>query len=333
MKIEQLKITDFRGLSNLSLDFRDPAGKPLDLIVLAGPNGCGKTSVLEACLIAVGYGPLPEGKEKPDYNIHEKAKDFEIRLDMRNAAGVVNRITHTRKTRFNQENDAQNSLHNELHVAAIEYFSSWREPKLVGSLSITAGKRGKRPKPQTENRLWILKQSLINLTAHRAISQPQQSLPVANLEQHIFDKLNGAWKLFYPERHQRFIVGSVDDDWDKGFDLFLVDETIDLRISVDKLSSGEIEVLTMLGWFAVQKSDLDILFIDEPELHLHQSWHRVILKALRTLLPNTQIICATHSAEVLDSVDYYRRFTLLEANDPRIRLAEETATDGVCGVE
>ena len=320
MKIKRLELSDFRGIKSLSLELCDPGGNPLDLAVVAGPNGCGKTSVLEACLIALGYGPLPEGKEKAEYNVREQGGDFRITLLVQTGSGNDLNIEHSKNTRGHDDADSENGPRAELSRAAFEYFSSWREPKLVGSLPVTAGKPGKRPKPNKENRLWILKQDLINLTAHQAFLERGQQLSLmGDREESVFERINSAWKLFYPRKDQRFVAEPVSEDWEKGFDLFLKEADGDFKISVDKLSAGEIEVLTMLGWFAIRKSPIDILFIDEPELHLHQSWHRVILKALRKVLPDTQIVCATHSPEVLDSVDFYQRFTLLEESDPRVR--------------
>lgn len=43
-----LKIRGFRGIDALDLDFRGPDGKPNPLVVLCGPNGGGKTTVLDA---------------------------------------------------------------------------------------------------------------------------------------------------------------------------------------------------------------------------------------------------------------------------------------------
>jgi predicted ATP-binding protein involved in virulence len=45
-----------------------------------------------------------------------------------------------------------------------------------------------------------------------------------------------------------------------------------------------------------------ILLIDEVELHLHPKWQQTIITDLRTAFPNTQIIVATHSPEVLTTV-------------------------------
>lgn len=46
-----------------------------------------------------------------------------------------------------------------------------------------------------------------------------------------------------------------------------------------------------------------ILLIDEIELHLHASWQQTVIPKLREIFPNTQIICTTHSPQVLTSVE------------------------------
>ena len=45
-----------------------------------------------------------------------------------------------------------------------------------------------------------------------------------------------------------------------------------------------------------------ILLIDEIELHLHPRWQQTVIPNLRAAFPNTQIIAATHSPEVLTTV-------------------------------
>ena len=47
MKIKNLHIKEYNGLENLDINF-ESEGKVLDLIVLAGINGSGKTRVLES---------------------------------------------------------------------------------------------------------------------------------------------------------------------------------------------------------------------------------------------------------------------------------------------
>lgn len=45
-----------------------------------------------------------------------------------------------------------------------------------------------------------------------------------------------------------------------------------------------------------------ILLIDEIELHLHPKWQQTVIPNLRAAFPNTQLIVATHSPEVLTTV-------------------------------
>jgi len=48
--LKSLSIRDFRGIESLDLDFLGPDGLPNSLVVIGGPNGSGKTSVLEAAI-------------------------------------------------------------------------------------------------------------------------------------------------------------------------------------------------------------------------------------------------------------------------------------------
>ena len=48
MRIVSISIHGFRAIDELSLDLRDDLGRPKDVVTLAGPNGCGKTSILYA---------------------------------------------------------------------------------------------------------------------------------------------------------------------------------------------------------------------------------------------------------------------------------------------
>lgn len=47
MKFGKINIKNYKILKNLKLDFTDKKGKALDIVVLAGLNGTGKTSILE----------------------------------------------------------------------------------------------------------------------------------------------------------------------------------------------------------------------------------------------------------------------------------------------
>lgn len=170
--------------------------------------------------------------------------------------------------------------------------------------------------------MWRLKQYLVNLQARKGFDDYRLPPALRDTPENVFPHLNRLWKMFYPDRDERFVALPASADVESGFDV-LLERSGSERIPMDLLSSGEIEILCLLGLIVTKEERPDILFIDEPELHLHPAWHRTILRALRSVMPDTQMICATHSEEVLDSVYSYERFTILPSDDPRIRLVDE----------
>lgn len=72
----------------------------------------------------------------------------------------------------------------------------------------------------------------------------------------------------------------------------------------DGLSSGQKEIISTLFliWYSTRKTPCVVL-IDEPELHLNSEWHREFINRLIKLAPNNQYIVATHSEDVMDSVE------------------------------
>lgn len=78
----------------------------------------------------------------------------------------------------------------------------------------------------------------------------------------------------------------------------------DLRISpaagvtIERLSSGEKQLLILLIEALLQRQRPFVFLADEPELSLHIAWQRMIVRAIRDLNPNAQIIVATHSPEI-----------------------------------
>ena len=54
MKIARAVIENFRHIEKLELDFTDSLDRVRDLMLLVGPNACGKTTVLDALAAALG---------------------------------------------------------------------------------------------------------------------------------------------------------------------------------------------------------------------------------------------------------------------------------------
>ncbi|MDM1248345.1 ATP-binding protein [Acinetobacter sp. R933-2] len=77
------------------------------------------------------------------------------------------------------------------------------------------------------------------------------------------------------------------------------------RHSLDDLSSGERHILTFLVTVLFKCNDRDLLLIDEPEMSLNTSWQSDLLGLLKELVPNTQIIVASHSPFIVSGRSDY----------------------------
>jgi predicted ATPase len=73
----------------------------------------------------------------------------------------------------------------------------------------------------------------------------------------------------------------------------------DIRLS--NLSSGEKQMLIILGEALLQRSSATIYIADEPELSLHISWQESLIDNVRSLNPNAQIVFATHSPDIVST--------------------------------
>lgn len=72
-------------------------------------------------------------------------------------------------------------------------------------------------------------------------------------------------------------------------------------LALQNLSSGEKQLLIILGQSLLQESKSHIYIADEPELSLHVEWQEKLVSSLKRINPNSQIIFATHSPDIVGS--------------------------------
>lgn len=74
------------------------------------------------------------------------------------------------------------------------------------------------------------------------------------------------------------------------------------------LSSGEQEVFFVLSFFLRNDIQNSIILVDEPELHLHPELARQMIKIMLSIKPGNQIWLATHNAELVDEAGRDRTY-------------------------
>lgn len=92
----------------------------------------------------------------------------------------------------------------------------------------------------------------------------------------------------------------IDKDFSLGDDggALIVRSSLTGLVPIEKLSSGEKQLLILLTEALLQNENTCVYLADEPELSLHIEWQRKIIPAIKKLNNNAQIIAATHSPEV-----------------------------------
>lgn len=321
--IHHIRIEKFRRIRDvLELDLRTPRGRPSSLTVIAGPNGCGKTSVLEAVLLGLGQEDLIvrdiEASEREGSwraTVPEGARiQLTVSLDVRGGREETWVRTRDEHYRIRDDDSHEDLLDYSAGIRGsllVEYFSSWRAPALVGAVKPQAA--GRRPANNETNRLWRLKQRFadeyIRVGMQRTVAGSAVNKPAQWLQ-----RINRAWRRFHQNDGTTIEAELVDRQEGALVDLAVMQGN-ERICSVDQLSSGEIEVLVFEQWIILNEIQAGLLLIDEPELHLHASWQATILPALRDLAPRIQILAATHSDAVWDQAS--ERFLLVDENDPR----------------
>jgi len=316
--LASLSIRNFRGIDSLDLDFRGPDGLPNRLIVIGGPNGCGKTAVLEAALILMGGASLATGLVGKKA-IRRGADDFSLEGIAEDPTGGGGKVSCLINSSLSL---AVN------YPVSISYFPSSRSSWLGGPVDVSLGHFEPSSQETSRDRLLTVKRRLVNAAAAERFAEGG-SQPI-NYYSRLIRSINQAWSEFDSTDGVSFAVELADrDEPQRGsFDLFYR-RPGHPRLEVDLLSSGQQELLLFFADLVPDQVRGGIVFIDEPELHLDPQWHRPFLRSLMRLQPNSQFIVTTHSTEIFDAARSYEQHFLVPETDPRARLWPEKRISSV----
>ena len=290
MKIKNLHIKEFKGLRDISINF-EKNDEPLDLVVLAGSNGSGKTRVLESILKYfqdnlnykqnnIEVGIFYEEKEK---NCISNVRDFFYRLEsfsycetndplrekhieIKNKLDILPKVIYVpTEINFQKMNVASTTLVQEYKFINVVNTNLIKDiPSYIATKMISAMLKNKNEK-------------------------------VGDVQKKVFNEINEIFE-------NLSIDVKVEDISQDGRNITLFTNSSGDEFDINELSSGEKQLFLRTLAIKMLNPENSIILIDEPELSLHPKWQQKIVDVYRKIGENNQIIIATHSPHILGSV-------------------------------
>jgi hypothetical protein len=324
MRITKLSIKNFKSLIDFSIE-----NLP-DMVVLAGPNGVGKSSVLQAIVhLKETVGPYG-GYRIPnivssnaefaevsaifkltdrefDYltkvvNIPNPPRDAQCDIRINKQGEIVQRNVSAGLSQILQLYDRENYP----QIGVIDYIDPHRlfRPKDITSLQVSglslSGEKQRRI-ALGENKFDQLKEFLaqIKLRDLQELQDFVRSHPSGPISS-IPDSLEPVKRLFTSLLAPKEFY---DVDLSRSPVKYVV-KTPGGAVDIDNLSSGEKEILFVFTELMKLKLNDSIILFDEPDLHLHEEIQRRIPNALKQLGDGNQLWITTHSLGIMSQANY-----------------------------
>ena len=318
MRVNRLALEDFRGVRKLELLF------PTDVTVLAGINGAGKSTVLDALATMLWrVGGLLQDK-------HRERRPLQAN-DVRNGASESLFMIET-SGRLGKLDWGLRATRTLSRVS-----KRWQAQALTVAMSAL------------QRELQIDPTNSIPFAVYYRTNRAVLDIPLRIRKRHSFNQfaafdeaLDGSWssfRLFFEWFREREDFENQERARAKHFvdpQLRAVRDALaelvpgfgDLRVQrqplrmtvqkggaeldVGQLSDGEKCLVAMVSDLARRLALANpaspdplmggaIVLIDEIELHLHPQWQRMVIPSLQRTFPNCQFIVTTHSPQVLGS--------------------------------
>ena len=343
--ISSLKINAVRHLKDVGIVVSDD-GKMRHLI-LTGPNGSGKTSVLQALFRHLKL--LVEDRRLQHFNLRDDLAAFQrekenarARGDERQEKRYANAIEHKGKLIDSWWGEVDPVIANEKAVAEdfaarqfiVAYYADDRHEKFIAPQTPT------RPNLDfaiSESKVKDFLQFLVHLKIQQALAKNEGQNKDADAIDRWFADFEGILQDIFADSTLRLAF----DYKTYSFEM----ETDGKRISFTALSAGYSAALDIVADLILKMQTSNqltrgfdmrgIVLIDEIETHLHLSLQKIILQILTRVFPNIQFIISSHSPFVINSVSNVTVFDLKsrERIEDLTEYSYEALAEGVFGVD
>lgn len=284
MKIKKIHIKQFKRFTDLTIQNIPNTAR---LIILVGPNGCGKTSIFEAFNQWYRYKGWGWGTADVTYfekiNFTNESHYFDLGQN-------VNIDFYDLKNESNRE-----------QIQGKFYFrSAYRNDP---NFSISSLSRMENPANRVQDNLMNTDtkvsenyQRLISKTMTGLYSRDYDELKVKELREKILGKIQSSLNNIFPDLQLLDIGDPLEDG------SFFFKKGIIEKYHYKNLSAGEKSAFDLILDLTIKQEYYpnSVFCIDEPESHMHTSLQEKVLEELYKSIPdNSQLWIATHSIGML----------------------------------
>ena len=312
MKIEKVHIKNIKGIKDLELSFKKD-DKILDLIVLAGVNGSGKTTILES---------IKDFFNNKNINYEEPKKsnvDLDIffeKFEKKNIEEAEKSSNNYKQPLWNFFNALQsyqyekynnNGLYQNLIAKRFEnppkiiYVPAENKFEEIQTYSTTLSKEYKFINIVNSNVIRDIPSYIA--TRRNYLATIEEDLTMKEITNKVVNEINSIFDIF--ELDVKLKGFSKDE---KTMPIF--ENSAGEEFDINDLSSGEKQLFLRTLSIKMLEPKNSIILIDEPELSLHPKWQQRIIEVYKKIGENNQIIVATHSPHILGSVSNENIFIL-----------------------
>ena len=321
MKIEKVHIKNIKGIKDLELSFRKD-DKILDLIVLAGINGSGKTTILEAIKDFFNNTNISyDEPEKSNIYLNIFFEDFEKKQIEEAEKSSIDNYEHKLQDFFSalQSYEYNRKNNGEYYSYLIAKFFE-NPPKIIyvpaenkfeeiQTYSTTLSKKYKFINTINSNIIRDIPSYIA--TRRNYLATIEEDLTMKEITNKVVNEINGIFDIL--ELDVKLKGFSKDE---KTMPVF--ENSAGEEFDINDLSSGEKQLFLRTLSIKMLEPKNSIILIDEPELSLHPKWQQRIVEVYKKIGENNQIILATHSSHILGSVSNENIFILYRNENGKI---------------
>ncbi|EGN66220.1 AAA family ATPase [Fusobacterium animalis] len=320
MKIEKVHIKNIKGIKDLELSFKKN-NKILDVIVLAGVNGSGKTTILEAIKDFFNNKNVNyDEPKKSNVNLNIFFEEFE-KKKIKEAEKSSNNNKRPLWDFFSALQNYEiyikrSDKHYHTHIAKkfdippkIIYVPAENKFEEIQTYSTTLSKEYEFINTINSNVIRDIPSYIA--TRRNYLATIEEDLTMKEVTNKVVNEINGIFSIL--ELDVKLKGFSKDE---KTLPIF--ENSAGEEFDINNLSSGEKQLFLRTLSIKMLEPKNSIILIDEPELSLHPKWQQRIIEVYKKIGENNQIIVATHSPHILGSVSNENIFILYRNENGKI---------------